>query len=636
LHAAALHGQHTKLFFINLRNFEMATINGTTRADVLIGTAVDDTIRGNGGNDTLIGGLGNDLLNGGSGSDTASYEDVLSPVTVNLAIGTAQNTGGGGFDTLISIENLMGGSGNDYLTGNASNNVLAGGSGDDTLDGGAGNDSLVGGVGNDILIGGAGRDTLDGGTGTDTASYATTAGNVTVSLAITGAQVTGGAGTDTLIAIENLTGGSGNDTLTGDAGNNVLDGGSGNDLLTGGAGDDTLIGGPGNDTASYANAAGGVNVNLSITGAQITGAAGSDTLISIENISGGAAADTLTGDGLANILRGGGGDDFLIGGIGNDTLDGGLGNDTFRYTATSLTGGDIGAGQADTIVASAGDRIDFSSDLEAIIRLGGQTLAGLTANVTVGAAFDANNNIRFVGGHLQIDINGDNLFTATADFDSAVSGATAVAYDAVTDTFNLTNAAPTRRIALTFDDGPEPTYTPQVLAVLARYGVHATFFEIGEQIDANPALARAVVDGGNLLENHSYTHPSLISLSNAEIRSELQQTSLAIVNATGMTPTFFRPPYGDVDSNVMAIGSSLGLQSAVWTADTLDWSTPGVDAIVNAALSGATDQGIILMHDGGGNRAQTVAALDQIIPALLAQGYELVTIDQLTIVPHEL
>jgi peptidoglycan-N-acetylglucosamine deacetylase len=74
----------------------------------------------------------------------------------------------------------------------------------------------------------------------------------------------------------------------------------------------------------------------------------------------------------------------------------------------------------------------------------------------------------------------------------------------------------------------------------------------------------------------------------------------------------------------------------VWTADTLDWSTPGVDAIVNAALSGATDQGIILMHDGGGNRAQTVAALDQIIPALLAQGYELVTIDQLTTVPHEL
>jgi peptidoglycan/xylan/chitin deacetylase (PgdA/CDA1 family) len=614
----------------------MAIFNGSARADVLIGTAANDTIRGNGGNDILIGGLGDDLLNGGSGNDTASYEDITTSVTVSLAITVAQNTGGGGIDTLISIENLTGGSGNDNLVGNSSNNVLAGGTGDDRLDGAAGNDTLVGGVGNDTLIGGAGRDTLDGGSGTDTASYETTTGDVTVSLTVVGGQVTGGAGTDTLIAIENLTGGSGNDTLTGDAGSNVLDGGLGNDTLVGGAGDDTLIGGAGNDTASYADMVGAVTASLAITGPQATGAAGSDTLVAIENLIGGAGGDNLTGNSLANILRGGAGDDILIGGAGNDTLDGGLGSDIFRYVATSFIGGDIGAGQADTILAQAGDRIDFSSNLESLVRIGGQTLAGLTANTVVGSVFDANNNIRVVGGHLQIDINGDNQFAAADDFDISLSGATTVAYDAVADSFSLTNATPTRRIALTFDDGPDPTFTPQVLAVLARFGVHATFFAVGEMVEANQALTRSIVESGSTVENHSFTHTSLTSLSNAEIANELQQTTLAIFNATGTTPTFFRPPYGDVDGNVLAVGSSLGLQSAVWTADTVDWSRPGIDAIVNAALSGATDQGIILMHDGGGNRSQTVAALEQIIPALLAQGYELVTIDQLATVPHEL
>jgi Ca2+-binding RTX toxin-like protein len=151
-------------------------------------------------------------------------------VTVSLALAGAQNTVGAGNDTLLNIEKLIGSSFNDILTGNAANNMLIGGDGNDTLDGGAGND------------------TLDGGLGTDTASYASAAAGVTASLALAGAQNTVGAGSDTLTAIENLTGSSFDDVLTGDAGNNTLSGGLGNDTLDGGAGTDTLTGGAGNDT----------------------------------------------------------------------------------------------------------------------------------------------------------------------------------------------------------------------------------------------------------------------------------------------------------------------------------------------------------------------------------------------------
>ena len=221
------------------------------------------------GNDTLIGGAGNDFMDGGAaGSDTASYADATAGVTVSLAITTAQNTVGAGTDTLTNFENLTGSNLNDTLTGNAAANILNGLAGNDSLNGGAGNDSLIGAAGNDTLIGGAGNDSLDGGAaGSDTASYIDATSAVTVSLAITTAQNTIGAGTDTLINIENLTGSNLNDTLTGSTAANILDGGAGNDTLNGGAGNDSLIGGAGNDTLN-----GGAG-NDSMDG----GAAGSDT-----------------------------------------------------------------------------------------------------------------------------------------------------------------------------------------------------------------------------------------------------------------------------------------------------------------------------------------------------------------------
>lgn len=613
-----------------------AGLTGGTGADLVIGTAANETLRGNEGNDALFandgndsvdggagndilsGGLGNDTLSGGSGVDTASYNGG-SAVTIQLLLTTAQNTGGGGIDILSSIENVAGSAFADWINGNSGSNVLSGGAGDDTMNGG---------LGNDILNGGA---------GTDTASYSGFSLAVTVDLTLTGAQDTGGAGRDTLISIENIIGGNKDDVLTGSVSANQLDGRAGNDLLIGGAGNDTLVGGTGSDTACYSDMQGAVQVSLLVTGGQNTGAAGSDTLSGIENITGGAGADTLTGDGGANTLRGNAGNDTLIGGAGDDVLNGGAGSDVYRYIATAF-GDDVAAGQKDFVSAAAGDRIDFSSAMEGLLNIGGRSLAGLTANAAVGSQFDAGNNIRFSDGHLQIDINGDHQFTAAADFDISLGGTvSSVKFDAAADEFLLGDVSAKKKIALTFDDGPDATYTPQVLALLQKYAAHATFFQIGEDTAAaDPALVNALVAAGNLVEDHTFTHADLPTLPDAALFAELQRTQSSLFAVTGRDTMFFRPPYGNFNAHVEAVGSALGMQMALWTTDTNDWAMPGVNAIVQSALTGAADNGIILMHDGGGDRSQTIAALDRIIPTLQAQGYDLVTLDQIPILPSDL
>ena len=390
----------------------------------LIGSHFDDRFTGN---------AADNVIDGGTGTDTVSYAAASAGVTVDLGLTSAQAVGGGqGTDTLVAIEGLIGTGFNDTLTGNDGDNSLAGGGGDDTLDGGSGRDTAIyggatgavtvdlsitiaqavgGGQGSDRLIGieavtgsafadhlsgngadnslngGAGDDVLNGGGGFDTASYSDATSGVTVDLSLTTPQaVGGGQGTDTLIAIEGVTGSAFNDVLSGSAGDNLLDGAGGADTLSymnatagvsvdlslagaqdvgGGQGLDTLVnienvtgsafddvlagnaadnvikGGIGNDTASYAHAGGGVTVDLTITGAQLIGGGqGSDTLSSIENLRGSAFDDVLKGTAAANRLDAGtGGADHLIGGGGDDTLyfgagfgsgdvaDGGAGND---------------------------------------------------------------------------------------------------------------------------------------------------------------------------------------------------------------------------------------------------------------------------------------------------------------------
>lgn len=313
-------------------------------------------LHGGGGNDTLIGGAGNDFLNGsggnlysedtlngGGGNDTALYDDARSGVTVDLTLTGRQYTGGGGYETLISIESI---------TGSAFADTLTGDGGANTLRGLAGNDIIHGGDGNDSMSGGAGNDTIDGGNGFDAASYGQD-GAVKVDLAITGPQDTGGAGIDTLVSIEALYGSAFADTLLGNAANNTLigfggddnlqgrggddnlQGRDGNDLLLGGAGNDILDGGTGIDSASYYSNGQRVIVNLAITTAQDTQGAGTDTLIGIENLIGSAYNDWLTGDGGANTLSGSAGDDVLAGRGGADVLIGGAGADRFVYYAAS-------------------------------------------------------------------------------------------------------------------------------------------------------------------------------------------------------------------------------------------------------------------------------------------------------------
>lgn len=184
-------------------------------------------------------------------------------------------------------------------------------------------------------------------------------------------------------------------------------------------------------------------------------------------------------------------------------------------------------------------------------------------------------------------------------------------------------------IALSFDDGPSPPYTSQILSVLQSYSVKATFFVIGSRVVTYPALVRQEYQQGNAIGNHSWTHPDLTKLSSIDVHSQLQQTSSAIQTATGVTPTVFRPPYGNYNTVVQSIAASLGLSTVLWNVDPRDWALPGTSAIINNVLNSVHNGSIIEMHDGGGYRSETVAALPTIITTLEQRGYRFVTIPHL-------
>jgi peptidoglycan-N-acetylglucosamine deacetylase len=184
-------------------------------------------------------------------------------------------------------------------------------------------------------------------------------------------------------------------------------------------------------------------------------------------------------------------------------------------------------------------------------------------------------------------------------------------------------------IALTFDDGPNPYYTPQVLAVLQHYRVKATFFDVGYLVSAYPDLVRQEYNQGNVVGDHSWSHPELTLLSASAILSQLASTSHAIQTALGVRPAFFRPPYGALNNIVLAQAKSLGLTTVLWNDSGRDWALPGVSQITYDILRLASYGSIILLHDGGGYRAQTVAALPAIITTLEQRGFKFVTIQQL-------
>lgn len=193
----------------------------------------------------------------------------------------------------------------------------------------------------------------------------------------------------------------------------------------------------------------------------------------------------------------------------------------------------------------------------------------------------------------------------------------------------VTSANTTSRVvALTFDDGPSP-YTPQVIAILHRYHVPATFFVVGIHVRQYPQYVKDELAGGNIVGNHTYTHADLQQLSSPYVTAELTETQGAVRSAGRYTPHWFRPPYGDVDSRIIGLAASVGLHTVTWSVDPADWSVPGVATIEDRVLYYTQPGSIVLMHDGGGDRSETVAALPYIIETLKARGYRFATLDQL-------
>lgn len=423
----------------------LSLMEGTRTALGFVGGGGDDSVTGSDGNDRLIGSYGSDSLRGGAGDDVlyAQYEKAPDP-DPDWLFGASGNDemwvgandtayGGTGSDTLVANgpAELDGGAGNDRFQSLSGEETIDGGPGVDTvgfarsaravsvdlsdpggpirnvetLIGSRGDDIFVGTENAELFEGGQGHDSIDGGGGRDTASYSSAVEDVAVDVRILGGQDTG-AGMDTLVGISNLIGGAGNDALTGGVGANVLEGGAGNDVIDGRIGV---------DLADYAHARAGVQVSLAVAGPQNTLGAGTDSLISMEDLRGSAFADGLAGSAAPNRLFGLGGNDIIVGAANNDTLTGGLGADrmrggtgfdTFDFNATSestraapdLILDFLGAG------ATWGDVIDLST---------------IDADTTVAGdqAFDFGS--LGAGGLSLVDLGSDTLVRGNTDADAA-------------------------------------------------------------------------------------------------------------------------------------------------------------------------------------------------------------------------
>ncbi|MEU7866041.1 glycosyltransferase [Dactylosporangium sp. NPDC049140] len=194
-------------------------------------------------------------------------------------------------------------------------------------------------------------------------------------------------------------------------------------------------------------------------------------------------------------------------------------------------------------------------------------------------------------------------------------------------------ALPAKTIALTFDDGPDPEWTPQITNVLRRHNVNATFFVVGTQVTRHADIVAELARGGDEIGIHSFTHPRLDKLSQWQRELEYSQTQLAVIKATGQKSALLRLPYSssadaidDANWPLIKDAGRLGYLSIMTDTDSRDWSRPGVDAIVRGATPEGDAGSIVLMHDAGGDRKETVEALDRFIPLMQQRGYTFTTI----------
>jgi len=191
-----------------------------------------------------------------------------------------------------------------------------------------------------------------------------------------------------------------------------------------------------------------------------------------------------------------------------------------------------------------------------------------------------------------------------------------------------------RQLALTYDDGPNDPHTLRLLEVLARHGVHATFFLIGRYVTKRPDIVREVVNLGHVVGNHTFSHPNLIFASARRTRVELEGCQQAIADAVGNPGSFFRPPFGARRPATFRVARQMGLEPVMWGVTGWDWRKKGEEYIERKVCRQVRGGDVILLHDGGheafgADRAPTVLATDRLIARYKSEGYEFVTVAEM-------
>jgi len=188
-----------------------------------------------------------------------------------------------------------------------------------------------------------------------------------------------------------------------------------------------------------------------------------------------------------------------------------------------------------------------------------------------------------------------------------------------------------KMIALTFDDGPSPTFTPQILDILKKNKVKGTFFMIAREAEKYPDIVRRLVSEGHEIANHTYNHKYLHNSTEADLKKELTLAEETIIKAGGVKPKLFRPPGGYYNEMIVKVSKEMGYRVIIWSWEqqSRDWANPGTPTIIRRVLEDASSGNIIVFHDRGGNRVQTVQAMQPIIDGLKQNGFKLVTVSEM-------
>ena len=186
-----------------------------------------------------------------------------------------------------------------------------------------------------------------------------------------------------------------------------------------------------------------------------------------------------------------------------------------------------------------------------------------------------------------------------------------------------------KKIALTFDDGPHPRYTKEILRILDKYGVKATFFVIGENVEIYKEAARLLFASENEIGNHTYSHPHMKAINAEELKEELEKTKTAVWGLGGRLSSLFRPPEGKLSAEEAALIAKEGYKTVLWSIDTLDWAHNTPSAICKTVISSLRGGDILLFHDFVVSPNTTITALEQLIPQLQKSGYQFVTVSEL-------